>query len=68
MGGHVGQGGQAVGVQVLVPHLQHVVLDCSAGNKDVCGTCFMSTYGGKKRPWRGSVIEMPILKCFWTPK
>ena len=26
LGGHVGQRGQAVGVEVLVPHLEHVVL------------------------------------------
>ena len=29
VGGHVGESRQAVGVQVLVPHLQHVVLDRS---------------------------------------
>ena len=35
VGGHVGESRQAVGVQVLVPHLQHVVLDRSAQKLDM---------------------------------
>ena len=32
--GHVGQSSQAVGVEVLVSHLQHVVLDGPDDNQD----------------------------------